>query len=66
LAAQTGQSMSGDLSYTDDTEGEIFTPATEPFESKEDIARQLQDGVETTEDAVVEQITAESINNLTE
>lgn len=66
LAAQTGQSASGDLSYTDDTEGEIFTPATEPSESREDIARQLQDGVETTEDATVEQITAESINNLTE
>ena len=66
LAAQTGQSAYNDLSYTDDTEGEIFTPETEPSETKEEIARRLQDGVETTEESAVEQITAESINNLTE
>lgn len=65
LAAQTGQA-SGDLSYVDATEGEIPTPATEPTESKEDIARQLQDGIETTEEVSSEKVTAEAVNNLTE
>lgn len=66
LAAQTGQSTSGDLSYTDDSEGEVFVPDNEPKETKEEIARQLQDGVETTEEGTVEQVAVESINNLTE
>ncbi|MBQ7819988.1 MAG: hypothetical protein IJ341_09875 [Bacteroidales bacterium] len=65
LAQATGQNAD-DLSYEDDSEVEIYTPESEPSEDREQIQRELIDGVESGEEESTEQLSVENVNNLTE